>query len=210
MKQIILVGGGGHCKSCIDVIERENKFKISGIVDVKEKLHQKVLGYEIIATDEDLLNLSKKYEYFLITIGQIKNHKIRKAKFEYLKKINVKFPTIISPLAYISRFAFLGEGTILMHRAFVNSGARIGKNCIINTGCIIEHDAEIGDNCHISTGVIVNGKVKIGEGTFIGSNSVIAHNLNISSGVVIGAGSVVTKSVLEKGIYAGVPLKRIG
>ncbi|MBI4309254.1 MAG: acetyltransferase, partial [Candidatus Omnitrophica bacterium] len=36
-KNLILIGGGGHCKSCIDVIESENKFKIAGIVDTKER-----------------------------------------------------------------------------------------------------------------------------------------------------------------------------
>ena len=29
----ILIGGGGHCKSVIDVIEQEAKFEIAGIVD---------------------------------------------------------------------------------------------------------------------------------------------------------------------------------
>lgn len=66
---IILVGGGGHCKACIDVIEKENKYKIAGIIDIREKLHQKVLGCEIIATDDDLPRLVKEYDYFLITIG---------------------------------------------------------------------------------------------------------------------------------------------
>jgi FlaA1/EpsC-like NDP-sugar epimerase len=36
MKKIILIGGGGHSKSCIDVIENENKYKIVGIVDKKK------------------------------------------------------------------------------------------------------------------------------------------------------------------------------
>ena len=58
MKQkIILVGGGGHCKSCIDVIEQDGTFQIAGIVDVPEKLHQKIFNYEIIATDDDLPQL---------------------------------------------------------------------------------------------------------------------------------------------------------
>ena len=36
MKKIILIGGGGHCKSCIDVIEQEGKYRIAGIVDMAE------------------------------------------------------------------------------------------------------------------------------------------------------------------------------
>lgn len=210
MENLILVGGGGHCKSCIDVIEAENKFKIAGIVDRKEKLHQKVLDYEIIATDEDLLNLSKEYEYFLITIGQIKSYENRMAKFEYLKRLNAKFPVVISPLAYISQFVSLGEGTIVMHKAFINAGVNIGRNCIVNTSCVIEHDVNIGDHCHVSTGSIVNGGCRVGSGVFIGSNSVIANNLVITYNAVIGAGSVVVKSIKESGVYAGNPAKKIG
>ena len=36
-KNIILVGAGGHAKVCIDVIEREKKFQILGLIDNKKK-----------------------------------------------------------------------------------------------------------------------------------------------------------------------------
>jgi hypothetical protein len=45
--KIILVGGGGHCHSCIDVIEQEGKFEIAGIVDAI-KGGEKVLGYPVL------------------------------------------------------------------------------------------------------------------------------------------------------------------
>jgi FlaA1/EpsC-like NDP-sugar epimerase len=102
-QHIILIGGGGHCKSCIDVIEQSGKFQIAGIVDVPEKLHQKILGYEVIATDNDLLRMVKEYENFLITLGQIKSPEKRIRIFQTLKESEAKLPTIISPLAYISR-----------------------------------------------------------------------------------------------------------
>ena len=130
-KNLILVGGGGHCKSCIDVIEAENKYKIIGIVDLKEKLHQKVLGYEIIASDKDLPRLVKEYKNFLITIGQIKSANKREEKFKKLKNLGAKFPVIVSPRAYISKFAKIKEGTIIMHNVLINSKVVIGKNCII-------------------------------------------------------------------------------
>ena len=57
-EKIILIGGGGHCKSCIDVIVQEGKYRIAGIVDLPEKLHQKILGYEIISTDDDMPRLT--------------------------------------------------------------------------------------------------------------------------------------------------------
>ena len=194
-KKIILVGGGGHCKACIDVIEAEEKFEIAGIVDLKEMVNQKVLGYKIIASDEELPNLAKDYKYFLITIGQIKSADKRVEKYEYLEDLGAEFPVIASPFAYISKYSRLGKGTIIMHKVFVNAGAEIGRNCIINTGAIIEHETNIGDYCHISTNSTVNGQCNIGARTFIGSNSVIGNNVSMPDNMVIRAGTVITKSI---------------
>ncbi|UCB56984.1 MAG: acetyltransferase [Candidatus Omnitrophota bacterium] len=202
-EEIILIGGGGHCKACIDVIEAEKRFKIAGIVDSKKKVNQKVLGYKIIASDEEVVKLAKEYRHFLITIGQIKSVGKRIEKFEHLKKIGVNFPIVVSPFAYVSKYSRIEEGTIIMHKAFVNSDAKIGKNCIINTGAIIEHEASIGDHCHISTNSVINGQCSIGSKTFIGSNCVIVNNINIPENTVIGAGSAIKKSIGKSGIYVG-------
>ena len=58
-EKIVLIGGGGHCHSVIDVIEQTNKYEIIGIVDIKENIEKKVLDYEIIACDDDLEELLK-------------------------------------------------------------------------------------------------------------------------------------------------------
>lgn len=194
-EKIILIGGGGHCKACIDVIEAENRFSIAGIIDKPERLHEKLLGYEIIASDEDIPDLVQDGRFFLITIGQIKHAEARKEKFEYLKKLGALLPVIVSPLAYVSKHASIGDGTIILHHAVINAGAKIGRNCIINTGAIIEHDVVIRDHCHISTGAVINGGTVIGKKTFIGSNSVTREYIKIGENSVIGAGSRVLKSV---------------
>lgn len=195
-QHLILIGGGGHCKSCIDVIEQEEKYQIAGIVDVPEKIHQKILGYEIIATDDDLPDLVKEYDYFFITLGQIKSPDKRIRLFKKVKKLSGKLSVIISPLAYVSRYAKIEDGTIVMHYALVNAGAKVGKNCIINTKALVEHDAIIEDHCHIATGAIVNGGVKVGSGTFFGSNSVSKEYIEIGENSVIGCGAKITKNIL--------------
>jgi len=194
-EKIILIGGGGHCKSCIDVIEQEGKYKIAGIVDLPEKLRGKILGYEIIATDEDLPLIAKEYSIFLITIGQIRSANKRILLFNRLRELGARFPVIVSPLSYVSKHASVTEGTIIMHHALVNAGADIGKNCIINTKALIEHDAVIEGHCHIATGGIVNGGVKIKTGTFFGSNAVSIEYTEIGEDNVIGCGAKITKNI---------------
>jgi len=48
LKEIIILGAGGHCHALIDVIEQENRFQIVGIIDNAKKKGSKVLNYEIM------------------------------------------------------------------------------------------------------------------------------------------------------------------
>jgi len=184
--------------SCIDVIEQQAKYRIAGIVDFAEKLHEKILSYEVICTDEDISYLVKEYEHFLITMGQIKTPSRRIALFELLKSLDANLPVIISPSAYVSKHAQVSEGTIVMHHTIINAGASIGRNCIINTKALVEHNAVVADHCHIATGAVVNGGVRIGTKTFIGSNAVTKECVDIGDSCVIGAGEKIITNIDSK------------
>lgn len=172
MEKLILLGGGGHCKSCIDVIEQEGKYEIIGILDKEELVGQKILDYDFIGTDDDIERFIKEGYVFLITVGQIRTSSIRKKLFYLLSENHAEIVIVISPRAYVSKHADIGKGTIIMHDALVNASASIGENCIINSKVLIEHDAIIEDFCHISTSAVINGGVTVKEGTFFGSNAV--------------------------------------
>ena len=187
--KLILIGGGGHCKSCIDVIEQENKFIIAGIVDINTSISD-LLGYRLLGHDDDLAKLKLSYDYALITTGQIKTPAIRVRLFDYVKSLGFKLPTIISPRAYVSEHAKIGNGTIVMHDALINAGAVVGDNCIINTKSLIEHDAVIENNCHISTAAIINGGAIVKQGSFVGSNAVTKESVKTHEKDFIKAGSL--------------------
>ena len=194
--KLILIGGGGHCKSCIDVIEQENKFIIAGIVDINTSISD-LLGYPMLGNDADLVKLKLSYDYALITTGQIKTPEIRIRLLDYAKSLGFKLPIIISPRAYVSKDAKIGNGTIVMHDALINAGALVGDNCIINTKSLIEHDAVIENNCHISTGAIINGGVIVKQGSFVGSNAVIKESVDTKENDFIKAGSLFKGHVNE-------------
>lgn len=203
-RPLILIGGGGHCKSVIEVAESTG-YEIKGILDMPDEVGKEVLpGHKIIGTDDEIPQYVEECDFF-ITVGFIKNPALRIKLYNKVKAAGGRLATIIASTAHVSKYAELGEGTIIMHHAFVNAGAKIGDNCIINTFVNIEHDAEVGNQCHISTGTMVNGECKIGENCFIGSQSVCANCIEIASDIIVGAGSVVRKSIRVKGIYAGNP-----
>lgn len=190
-KPLILVGGGGHCKSVIDVAESIG-YTILGILDRPEEVEKQVLGYKVIGTDDDIPQYVDKAE-FVITVGQIKSSTIRHKIAERIKTARGKLATIIASDATVSKYATIGEGTVILHKCVVNADAKIGKNCIINTMANIEHEVEIGDFCHISTGVMVNGMTKVGNDTFIGSGSVLYNCIEVLGNSIIPAGTIVRK-----------------
>lgn len=203
-RPLILIGGGGHCKSVIEVAESAG-YEIKGILDMPDEVGKEVLsGHKVIGTDDEIPQYVEECD-FIITVGFIKNPALRIKLYNKVKAAGGRLATIIASTAHVSKYAELGEGTVIMHQAFVNAGAKIGDNCIINTFVNIEHDAEVGNQCHISTGTMVNGECKIGENCFIGSQSVCANCIEIASDIIVGAGSVVRKSIRVKGIYAGNP-----
>ncbi|MBC7428149.1 MAG: NeuD/PglB/VioB family sugar acetyltransferase [Bacteriovorax sp.] len=189
MKNIFLIGGGGHCHSCIDVIEQEQVYLIKGIFDVKENIGKTVMGYPIVGCDEDLKNFISPDHFFLITLGQIKSADLRVKIANELKVLNAMLATVVSPRAYVSKHASIGEGTIILHSALVNSNVKIGTHCIINSQALVEHDSIISNFCHVSTAAIVNGNCKIERESFVGSNCVLREGSIVTEKSVLRAGS---------------------
>lgn len=180
MKELLLIGGGGHCHSCIDVIEQEGKYKITGILDPCFEVGDSIMGYPILGGDEKLPSLVKKTPLALITLGQLDCGKKREYLANKLKEIGFRFPTIISPSAYVARNTKIACGTVVHHQALINSRSKIGEHCIINTKALIEHDVSVDNYCHISTAAVVNGNVSIQNNCFIGSHSTIVQSMKIN------------------------------
>lgn len=201
--KLILVGGGGHCKSVIEIAESIG-YPILGILDKVELVGSSVLGYPIIGTDDDIPSFVGTAK-FIVTVGHIKNADLRMSISRRIKNAQGLFATLIASTAYVSAYATVGEGSVIMHQAVVNSCASIGCGCIINTFANIEHDAIIENFCHISTGVMVNGNCFVGAKTFLGSQSVMVNGVSILGGCVVAAGSVVRKNIVRRGIYSGNP-----
>ena len=191
---LVLIGSGGHARSCIDVVQLENRYRLHGLIGQESEVGSKILGYSVLGSDLELDDVRSSVEYALVAVGQIKNVEQRIRLIDRVKRAGFKLATIVSPLAYVSQTASLGPGTIVMHHALINANVSIGENCIINSKSLIEHDVSIGDCCHISTGAILNGGVHIGERTFVGSSAVIKEGVMVCSETIVGIGSCVKEN----------------
>jgi len=201
---LVLIGGGGHCKAAIDVIESAG-LAIAGVLERPEAELTEVMGYPVLGSDNDLLALVADGHAALVTIGQIKSADPRIRAYDAARAAGADMPCVVSARAHVSRHAEVGQGTLVMHGAVVNAAARVGCNVIVNSLALVEHDAQVGDHCHVSTGARVNGNVTVGAGCFIGSGAVLKNGIRIGAGSVIGAGVVVLDNIPEGSMVFSTP-----
>jgi sugar O-acyltransferase (sialic acid O-acetyltransferase NeuD family) len=210
MQKILLIGGGGHCKVVIQAVLHAGRYKIAGIIDVKEKIGKEVLGFPVIGADQDMKKYFKKgIRHCFITLGSIGKPEPRIRLFNVASGIGFKFPNIIHPGSFVSKFAGMGSGNYIGPAAVINPGAAIGNNCIINTGAVIEHDVKIGDFVHVAPGVAVSGGAMIGKHSHIGTGSCVSQDIKIGENAIIGTGSVVVDDIKSNSLAYGNPCREI-
>ena len=201
--ELLLIGAGGHSRSCIDTIEQEGKYRIGGLVGLSEEVGSSRFGYEVLSSDLALNELAQQFQFALITTGQIHSPELRIRLYEKSVAAGFVLASIIAPSAYISPHATIGAGTIVMQGAVINAGATVGSNCIINTRAIVEHDSRVLDHCHISTGAILNGGTLIGTGIFVGCGSVIKEGVSVGASSMVGMGLTLRHNLHDSSRYLG-------
>jgi sugar O-acyltransferase (sialic acid O-acetyltransferase NeuD family) len=197
MKNLIIIGAGGHGKSVAWVAKTTQRWANIFFLD------EKVSKDNVIGKFGDRINF-KNHDFF-VGIG---DNTLRRKIFLLLKKEGFSLPSIISPTSNITS-AKISNGSIVMNSCFINVDTIVGEAVIINNKSLIEHDCVIGSFSHISPSVNVAGSTKVGELCWIGIGSTIIQNVYISNKVIIGAGSIVIDSIKKPGTYVGAPARLI-
>lgn len=194
--KLVLIGGGGHCKSVLDTILRINFYDDIVITDPNIKPGTEILGKKVVGSDDCLEKLfNNGYKDAFITVGQVMTSDIRQRLWENASSIGFNFPAICDPSAVVSPSAIISQGVYIGKNTVINAEVVLSENCIINNGAIIEHDAKIGCFTHIAVGAIICGEVIIGDNTLIGAGSTIIQCLNVGNSSIIGAGSTVIRNI---------------
>lgn len=120
-------------------------------------------------------------------------------------KIGTK--TFIGPFVEIQKDVLIGNNCKIQSHTFICELVNIGDDCFIGHGVMFINDTFINNEPAKGNKTLWR-KTYIGNHVSIGSNSTILP-VRICDNVVIGAGSVVTKDILEEGVYAGNPAKKI-
>lgn len=212
VKDVLLLGAGGHAKVIIDTLRSYYKnISIIGITEKDQsKLGQTLLNVPILGTDDILQDLyTKGLRKVFISLGTVRNYKPRAYLYKVIKKIGFQCINVIHGTSFLSEYVSLGEGNAVLAGAIINTETQIGHNCIINTGSIVEHECRLGNNIHVGPGAKLSGCVVVEDNCFIGIGANIIQGIHIGENSIIGAGSIVINDIPPNSVAVGIPAKVI-
>lgn len=120
---------------------------------------------------------------------------------------NIGSDCFVGPFVEIQKDVTVGARCRIQSHAFICELVTIGNDCFISHGAMFINDL-------FSDGGPARGNKKLWKSTLIGNNVSIGTNatvlpVRICDNVVIGAGAVVSKDIVESGVYAGNPARKI-
>jgi len=207
---IVVIGASGHAKVIMDIIEKEGKYRIAGLIDSHKPVGESLFGYKVLGAEEYLPSLfaGGGIAGGLIAIG---DNWVRYLAAEKIRSLvpGFRFITAIHPSAAVARGVTIGEGTVLMAGAIVNSDSRIGRFCILNTKAALDHDGLMEDYSSLAPNVTAGGNVTIGGFSAISLGAGIVHGVFIGEHSVLGAGALALENIPDHCVAYGVPAKVI-
>ena len=210
MRDLVIIGNGGHAKVVIDILEERGDYNILGIITKNKGDEISIGSYQVLGDDNLLKELfNQGVKFAVIGVGGFTDNIRRKRIYENLKNIGFQIISAIHPTASISRTVLMGEGNVVFSGVVINPYVRMGNNIIVATGSTIDHDSEIKDHSFISAGVTVGAETKIEEEVLLALGSKVISGVTICKGTLIGAGALVTREISEPGTYFGMPAKRV-
>ena len=202
MKNILIIGAGGHSRVVISILQEMGNLNVVGVFDPRfSGEEENILGCSVLGHPSAISNYPPSDHSIVLAIG---SNSIRRELSQAFNDYD--FPNIIHPLAYISPSANLGNGNFIAPFAHIGPKVSIGSHNILNTSSNVEHESVIGDFCQLGPGSVICGRCCLHNGIFIGANATVIENLSLATSVTIGAGSVIIRSVNSpSSVVVGVP-----
>jgi len=177
--------------------EYENFYPVDDVAYVFGEVHNyifkdyKLDGSQIHSSSfiHDTVDLKSEGIHLYHTPGGVKK------QLKHISYVIVKSNTTIGANTVIHKGVL--QPTIIGHNVTIGSLVNIGHNCFID------------DHTVITPGCVLCGRVQIGKNCWVGVNSSFKHGVKICDNVVIGQHSNVRHDIIEPGIYAGDPIRKI-
>ena len=176
-EKLLIVGAGGFGRV---TLEHAIKDFDCSFVDDGKSIGVEINGVQVVGVVSDLPSLFMEYNKLVLSIG---NNNVRENIYKQAKDIGYSFPCIVDKSAYISPYASVGDGCVILNNVVIQNGSKVGTATILNPGVEVHHDSSVGDFCCIYTNSVIRMYAKVEDGVKIGSNVTIKNESTVNNDI---------------------------
>ena len=214
MMKVVILGGKADGISCVEIAESMGGVEVVGFLNDFEPVGSHIAGYPILETIDNWHKIASDI-FFVYALHQLKDMYARYYRLKNLKIPKERFTTLIHPQSVVSRFAKIGNGSVIYPFTTIANFVSIGDFCSVRAGASIGHDCDIGEFNYIGYSVTLSGYTKTGIATYIAPNAVVGVgvngvSVNIANFATVGMGTALNKNVKEYDVVQGNPALIIG
>ena len=210
MDSIFIFGASDHARVVIDIVEREGRYRIAGLLDSHKPKGYRLGSYEVLGSEHDLADLIRRMgvRQGIVGIGDNWTRRVITQKMLAIDR-TFQFVTAVHPSAFITPGVRLGPGTIVMGQAWIGIDLDIGEGCVVSSKASFEHDSSMGDFSSLGAGVTCGGNVQLGYASALCIGVTVIHGIQIGRHTVVGAGSMVLQDLPDGVVAYGLPARII-
>jgi sugar O-acyltransferase (sialic acid O-acetyltransferase NeuD family) len=208
MTPLIVIGGGGHAREIIDVIEAMNRtqkaFEFLGFAadEYYNEVEMSARGAKYLGgVEETLEGLDAQY---VIGIG---NGEARRSIDGIASANRREAAILVHPDSSMGFGVELGPGAVVTAGARLTTEVKLGRHVHVNVNCTVSHDVRLDDYVTLSPGVNVSGWVHVHELVTMGTGSSTIDRVEIGARTIVGAGATVTRSLPADVTAVGTPAR---
>ncbi|MEM7286934.1 MAG: acetyltransferase [Actinomycetota bacterium] len=205
MRDLVIVGCGGHGRETLDIVDAINAqtptWRFVGFAD-DDPRHPDRLQRRQVGVIGPVSTVRDAGHPHVIGVGA---PDVRARIDRGLT--GAEAVTLVHPAATVASDNRLGPGMLVAAGARITTNVTVGRHVHLNVNAVVSHDCVLGDHVTVSPGVNVNGSVHIGDRVFLGTGAIVLPGLRIGDDAVVGAGAVVIRDVAAGSTVVGVPAR---
>ena len=169
-KKLLIIGAGGFGRM---VAEQALLQYDCAFVDDGQPIGAEICGIPVIGGIASLPELRKSYDLLAVGVG---NNSFRAQVYEQAEKLGYTFPNVIAPSAYVSPYAQLGNGCVILQNASVQNGAEVHCDAVVEDYVLIYANsvirtgaryARIGSNVTVCNSAVVPDRADVPDCTAV-------------------------------------------
>jgi sugar O-acyltransferase (sialic acid O-acetyltransferase NeuD family) len=204
---IVVYGAGGHGREAMEILRSggAGDDRPAGFLDDDPARHGQTLsGLPVLGGADWLRSADPKSTRVLVAAG---TPRVARALTDRVRALGFPLARAISPLAFVSREAEIGDGALVFPFASIHTGARLGVGVTLNVGASASHDAVVGDFSNLNPGARLAGFARVGSDCYIGMGAQILPKVRVGDRAIVGAGAAVVEDLPADVTAVGVPAR---